>query len=74
MVLGRGQPLLEGLLIYEEERAGDDSALAFLQAFSQQKADFARCTGSYRIRITYPDRREVYWGDNAGIPLIYFDP
>lgn len=65
---------LTGLFMYGEERAGDASALAFFQDFSRGAADFDRCTGSYRIRIVYPDGREVYFADNAGIMRWYIGP
>lgn len=35
---------------------------------------FDDCTGSYRVRIVYPDGREVYFGDNAGTMRWYIGP
>lgn len=65
---------LTGLFMYGEERAGEASALAFLRDFDRGAADFDRCTGSYRTRIVYPDGREVYFGDNAGMMRWYIGP
>lgn len=65
---------LTGLFMYGEEQAGDTSALAFLRDFNRGTADFERCTGSYRMRIVYPDRKEIYFADNAGIMRWYIGP
>lgn len=58
---------LTGLFMYREERAGDHSVRAFLKDFDNGSADFNACTGSYRINICYPDGRQIYFADNAGI-------
>lgn len=65
---------LTGLFMYGEEQAGDTSALAFLRDFNRGTADFERCTGSYRMRIVYPDGKEIYFADNAGIMRWYIGP
>lgn len=65
---------LTGLFMYREEPAGDASALAFFREFLRDAADFECCTGSYRMRIAYPDGREIYFGDNAGIMRWYIGP
>lgn len=71
---GEATIYLTGLFMYVEEQAGDASALSFFRDFSRGAADFDRCTGSYRIRIVYPDGREVYFADNAGIMRWYIGP
>jgi len=65
---------LTGLFMYRDEPAGDASALAFLQEFDRGAARFDDCTGSYRMRIVYPDGREVYFSDNGGIMRWYIGP
>ena len=65
---------LTGLLMYREEPAGEASALAFLEDFDRGTARFDDCTGPYRVRIVYPDGREVYFGDNAAIMRWYIGP
>ena len=65
---------LTGLFMYREERAGEASALAFVRDFDRGAARFDDCTGSYRVRIAYPDGREVYFGDNAGLMRWYIGP
>jgi len=65
---------LTGLFMYRDEPAGDASALAFLREFDRGAARFDDCTGSYRMRIVYPDGREVYFADNAGIMRWYIGP
>lgn len=71
---GEATIYLTGLFMYREEQAGDASALTFFREFLQGTADFERCTGSYRMRIAYPDGREIYFGDNAGIMRWYIGP
>ena len=65
---------LTGLFMYGEEPAGEASAQVFLKEFNRGAVDFDRCTGSYRIRIAYPDGCEVYFADNAGIMRWYIGP
>lgn len=65
---------LAGLFMYREEQAGEASVLAFFREFLRGGANFERCTGSYRIRIVYPDGKEIYFADNAGIMRWYIGP
>lgn len=65
---------LTGLFMYREEQAGDASALTFFREFLRGTADFECCTGSYRMRIVYPDGKEIYFADNAGIMRWYIGP
>lgn len=65
---------ITGLFMYQEERAGDTSALAFLKEFDRGVAHFDDCTGSYRIRIVYPNGREIYFADNTGLMRWYIGP
>ena len=65
---------LTGLFMYRGEQAGEASVLAFLKEFDRGGAHFDDCTGSYRIRIVYPDGREIYFGDNAGLMRWYIGP
>lgn len=65
---------LTGLFMYREEQAGESSALAFLKEFDRGAARFDDCTGSYRVRIVYPDGREIYFADNAGLMRWYIGP
>lgn len=64
---------LTGLFLYGEEKAGDDSVRAFMKDFDEGRANFDLCAGSYRVRIVYPDRGDIYFGDNSGVLFWYFD-
>lgn len=65
---------LTGLFMYGEEQAGEVSALTFFQDFARGVANFDLCTGSYRMQIVYPDGKEIFFADNAGLMRWYIGP
>ena len=64
---------LTGLFIYGDHQAGDASIRAFMADFNAGCAKFDLCIGSHRIRIVYPDGRELFFGDSAGLLFWFFD-
>lgn len=64
---------LTGLFMYGEHQAGDASIRAFMADFDVGRAKFDLCTGSHRVRIVYPDGRELYFGDSSGALFWFFD-
>lgn len=64
---------LTGLFIYGDNRAGDASIRAFIADFDAGRAKFDLCIGSHRVRIVYPDGRELFFGDSAGVLFWFFD-
>ena len=64
---------LTGLFMYGEHQAGDASIWAFMADFDADRAKFDLCSGSYRVRIVYPNGRELYFGDSAGTLFWFFD-
>lgn len=65
---------LTGLFMYGDHQAGDASIRAFMADFDVGRAKFDLCTGSYRVRIVYPDGRERYFGDNSNTMRWYIGP
>lgn len=64
---------LTGLFIYGGNQAGDASIRAFIADFDAGRAKFDLCIGSHRVRIVYPDGRELFFGDSAGVLFWFFD-
>lgn len=64
---------LTGLFIYGDHQAGDASIRAFMADFDAGCARFDLCIGSHRVRIVYPDGRELFFGDSAGVLFWFFD-
>ena len=64
---------LTGLFIYGDHQAGDASIRAFMADFNAGCVKFDLCIGSHRIRIVYPDGRELFFGDSAGLLFWFFD-
>lgn len=62
---------VEGLFLYGDYDAGNESMSFFLSALQQNSVNFDDCIGSYRVHITCPDGKEIYFSDNAGVMRWY---
>ena len=57
---------IEGLFLYKDE-CGMSATQTFLKDFLEKKISFDDLCGSYLVKISYPDNKEVFFSDNSGM-------
>ena len=64
---------VEGIFIYKDFKAGEESLKAFWEDYYNQTLCFDDCIGTYRIQIDLHDRGQLFFGDSAGVMFWYLD-
>lgn len=64
---------VEGLFIYRDYKAGEESLRAFWTDYQKKKPVFDDCIGSYRVCVELHDGGKLYFGDTSGAMFWYLD-
>ena len=63
----------EGMFIYKNFKAGEESLEEFWKDYQDQTLCFDDCIGTYRVQIDLHDKGQLFFGDNAGVMFWYLD-